>query len=275
MEERYTTYKGIRIDDTAAWHLAIYISQTGLSSYLKNIENPLDPVLILSETEWKYDDTSLLSNIEGAIYDNPQLLDDFSTDIVVCSPHSLWIPSEFAGDKDSVCELYSRVYRAEVEDLFLDRVGDMVNVSTLAPGLPAFLRRTLSGSRVYTQQGILASVFSERGVEMPRLYIDLYSDKADTLLFDGKRLICGATHSWREISDIVYHALNILDVYNINKKECQISISGLRDVKTELMKDLRKYVECVMLTMVPTSISKINMPLSAAFAISRLKSMKR
>ena len=35
MEDNLTTYKGWRIDDTAEWRLAVYITETGMSAYLK------------------------------------------------------------------------------------------------------------------------------------------------------------------------------------------------------------------------------------------------
>lgn len=276
MEEKYSTYRGLRIDDTAEWHLVIYISESGISAYLKQIENPLEPIVTMFSKEWKCDDGSLLSNIENAVYDNPQLLDDFSTDVVICSPRSIWVPASVSDDRDSCAVLYNRVYAGnEAEDLFIDDLGEMKNIAYLCSGLAPFLRRTLSGSRIRTQQGILASRLSERGADMPRLYVDLYGDKADMLLFDGRKLLLGATHSWREQNDIVYHVLNIIDVYGLDREKVQVSISGGKGIKTELMKDLRKFMPYVMLTMLPTAVSKTEMPLSAAFAITRISSSNK
>ena len=51
MEDNLTTYKGVRIDDTAEWRLAVYITETGMSAYLKNTENPLEPVATLFEEQ--------------------------------------------------------------------------------------------------------------------------------------------------------------------------------------------------------------------------------
>ena len=64
MEDNLTTYKGVRIDDTAEWRLAVYITETGMSAYLKNTENPLEPVATLFEEQWQQDETALLRNIE-------------------------------------------------------------------------------------------------------------------------------------------------------------------------------------------------------------------
>lgn len=269
-EENITTYRGFRVDDTAEWHLTVYMSEKGMSAYLKNVENPLEQVVTLFSENWKSDDRNLLDNIENAVYDHPQLLDDFSTDVVVAAPRCLWIPAEVADGREELAAEYRKIYPSSEDDIFFDAVGDMRCVYTLAPGLPSFMRRTLSGARIRSLQGLLVSRFMENVADMPRLYVNIRDDEADMLLFDGKKLLLASTHPWREQTDLLYNVLNIMEVYKLDSGNTKVSLSGLKEVKTDFMKELRKYVTYVMLTTLPSGFSKSDIPLGAALVMSRL-----
>lgn len=269
MDENITTYRGVRIDDTAEWRLVIYISEVGMSAYLKNIENPLEPVAILFEEQWQRDETSLLHNIETAVYDHPQLLDDFSTEIVICSPRAMWVPEERAVDYEEQADLYNKVYKAEEVDIFCDTFSGMSCLYTLTPGLAAFMRRTLSGARVSCHLSVLARRFISRGSEMPRIYADIREGEVDFVVLDDRRMLLSSTQRWHDKMDIAYHIFNIMDVYGLDPKNTQVSLSGERDVKQSLVKTLREQISYVMLTMMPSAVSKTEMPITAAIALSR------
>ncbi len=267
MEDRLTTYRGVRIDDTTEWKLVVYISDKGMSAYLKNIENPLEPVVTLFEDKWVREESGLLHRIETAIYDHPQLLDDFSTQIAMCSPRTQLIPEKVAQDSEDISRLYNMIYKADEDDIFVDQFDGIVCAYTLSPGLQSFLRRTLSGARVVSHMGVEIRRFMQRGADMPRLYVDVRENEADFILIDDRKLLLGATHEWHVKEDLVYHVLNIIDVYGLDAANTQVSISGLREIKTELMKMLRERVGYAMLTMMPSAVSKLDMPLGAALAM--------
>lgn len=269
MTEDITTYKGVRIDDTAEWRLVIYISETGMSAYLKNIENPLEPVAVLFEEQWSRDESALLRHIESAVYDHPQLLDEFSTEIVVCSPRAMWVPEEYAGDYCDTADIYNKVYKAEEADIMSDTLNGMCCLYTLVPGLPAFLRRTLSGARVSCHLTVLARRFMSRGGEMPRIYVDIREGEADFVALDDRSMLLSSTHEWHDKMDIAYHILNLMDVYGLDRNNTQVSLSGVRDVKQELVKTLREHISYVMMTMMPSAVSKTEMPITAAIALAR------
>lgn len=269
MEDSLKSYKGYRIDDTAEWRMVIYVSARGMSAYLKNIENPLEPVVTLFEEKWQEDDHSLLRHIETAVYDHPQLLDDFSTEIIICSPRSLWIPDEYAGDYEEQARLYNIVYKADEEDIFSDSFNGMSCLFTLAPGLPSFLRRTLSGAKISSHLGVLVRRFITRGGEMPRIYVDIREGAVDFVVLDDRKLLLASSHEWRDPNDIAYHVFNIMDVYGLNPQNTQVSLSGLRDVKQQLVKTLREQISYVMLTMMPSAVQKSDMPITAAIALAK------
>lgn len=269
MSEKLTTYQGIRIDDTAEWRLVVYISETGMSAYLKNTENPLEPLVTLFDDTWQRNDSLLLQHIETTVYDHPQLLDDFSTDIVICAPKAIWIPENVAENCDDISSLYNKVYKADESDIMSDTVQDMVCLYSLAPGLPAFLRRTLSGARVNCHLPVLVRRFMSRGAEMPRIYADIRAGEADFVTLDDRKMLQSSTQQWHDPMDIAYHIFNLMDVYGLDPQNTQVSLSGLRDTKQSLVKTLREHISYVMLTMMPSAVSKAEMPLPAAIAIAR------
>ncbi len=273
-EDKFSTYKGVRIDDTTDWHLTIYISDSGMSAYLKNLENPLEPFTLLFNEEWKVSEHDLLSNIENAVYEHPQLFEDFSTDVVLSASKCLWIPKEVEENSEGLADMYRQIYSANPEDLFYDSVGNMTCVYSFAPGLPSFMRRTLSGARIRSQQGVLVKRFSESVADMPRMYVNIREREADIVLFDGKKLLLSVTYGWQEYMDLSYHVLNVADVYGMDRKNLQVSISGMRDVKTELMRELRRHITYVMLTMLPSGFSKLDVPLGVALVMSRVSRTK-
>lgn len=269
MEERLTTYRGVRIDDTAEWRLVIYISEGGMSAYLKNIEDALEPIVTLFEDQWGKGEDNLLQKIEGAVYDHPQLMDDFSTDIVICTPRALWVPEKVAADSEDVATIYNKVYTGEEDDIMVDTLDGMACLYMLAPGLTGFLRRTLSGARVMCHQTVELRRFMSRGADQPRIYVDIREGEADYLVIDDKKLLLAATHEWHDVNDIAYMVFNIVDVEGLNAAETQVSLSGEKEVRTGLLKMLRERVGYAMLTMMPSAVSKMEMPLAAALCLSK------
>ncbi|MDE6297995.1 MAG: DUF3822 family protein [Muribaculaceae bacterium] len=275
MEEK-STYRAVRIDDTADWRLVIYISKTRMSAYLKNEEDPMEPLVTLFHEHWNRDDENLLKRIETAVYDHPQLFDDFSTEIIINTERALWIPravvEDQTGDSDLMrdeYELYNVVYKSEEEDIFRDELNDKLCLYTLVPGLNSFIRRTLPGARTWCQQTLAVRRFADQISDMPRLYVDIRDGEADYYAFDGRKMLMAATHEWKDIMDITYQVFNLIDIYHLDKANTQVLLSGRREIKGELMALLREHLQYVMLTMLPSSVSKSELPLAIGLAITR------
>ena len=269
MEEKLAQYTSFRIDDTVEWKLVIFISDTGMCAYLKNIENPLEGVLELFVEKWDRDDSQLLSRIENGIYNHPQVLDDFATDILICTDKLLWMPKKVAEDESEMVRQYNMVF-AEEEDNILSEANESVCcVYSSAAGLPGFLRRTLPGARVQSHLMVLYNKFRKTINDEPTLYVDISEDEADYLLIESGKLLMGSTHSWHNPMDIGYMVMNVFKVYGVNPKSATVSISGNFTDKQELVKIMREQIAYVMFTKIPTVVSKISMPLSAALSLMR------
>ena len=182
--------------------------------------------MTLFDERWDRDPSNLLQRIESAVYDHPQVLDDFSADIAVVAPRSIWVPAEYADDDEACAELYNEVYGAEPADLMGESAADAHCLYCLAPGLLPFLQRTFPGARLHCHLAVMARRFRERGSDIPSVFIDIRNGEADIVLFDNRRLLLAATHMWNTPEDLEYHLFNILNVYGLDPAETQVSLSG-------------------------------------------------
>ena len=267
MNETGSTYTAVRIGDVSDWRLIAVISETGMTAYLKNIENPADEIVTLFEESWERDSSNLLERVENAVYDHPQVLDDFSADIALVAPAAVWVPAEYGDDEEKCCDIYSAIYSAEAQDVMFEESAGALCLYSLAPGVLPFLQRTFPGARCHSHLGVMAKRFSERGGDVPCLYVDIRDEEADFVLLDNRRLLLAATHTWKHPSDIEYKLYNILNVYGLDPREMQVSLSGLKEVRSELLTSLRRNIACVMLTMLPGIGVKSGMPLAGRLLV--------
>ena len=259
------TYQAVRIGDPSDWRLVCVISERGMEAYLRNMEDPTAEVACLVKEEWNPGDGDLLQKIESTVYDHPQLLDDFTADIALTAPRSLWVPRRILEEWDDLGDsYYTRIYESDPEDIMRDWDEDKVCLYTLTRGLPAFLQRTFPGAKIRNHQSVLVERFGSRVSDLPRVFIDLREGEADFVLLDGKQLLQAVSHEWGTLEDAEYHFYNLLDVYGFDPKKLEVSLSGLRDEKRELMQRLRERVAYVMMTMVPAVASKAGMSLTAS-----------
>lgn len=265
MEGTDNKYQAVRIGDPSDWRLVGVISEHGMEAYLRNVEDPMAEVAVLFRESWESKGQELLDKVESAVYDHPQLLDDFSADIAVVTPRAIWVPESVAeGEDDPGERLYNRIFTAEEEDIMRDYVGDKVCLYSLTRGLQAFLQRTMPGARVRCHQSVLVERFTARGGDVPQVYIDIRPGEADFVAVRDKGLLLSVTHEWATSEDIRYHLFNILDVYGLDPKEVHVSVSGSRDDREALTTALRGDVAFVMRTMVPGIAAKAGMSLPAA-----------
>lgn len=270
----------VRIGDIADWRLLAYISSYGIGAWLKHTD-PVQPLVPVFHSNWiGGKEESLLESVENAVFDHPQVLDDFSADMVIAAPRTAIVPTELVADDDEeALRLYNRVYSAESADLMADSAGVATMLFSLVPGLHGFLQRTFPGARLHSHLAVLASRLCERSSDMPRLYIDIRpagggdSDinkgEVDFVAFDCRKLLVGVTHSWYHLDDISYHLFNIMQVFGLDPGKTQVSLSGPSVLKTALVQQLRRDIAYVVMTMVPNIGAKAVLPLPVSLLLRK------
>lgn len=272
-------YRAVRIGDVADWRLLAYVSSHGIGAWLRN-SDPVHPLVPMLERKWSAKEENLLSNIENAVYDHPQVLDDFSSDIVVSSPRTIIVPTKLvADDDDEALRLYNQIYSAEESDLMTDTAGEATMLFSLTPGLHGFLQRTFPGARIHSHLALLADRLRDRSSDMPRLYVDIRcphdgeeqadAGEVDFVAFDRQNLLMAVTHRWNHPNDIRYHIFNIMQVFGLDTSITQVSVSGPARIKTPLVQELRRDVAYVVMTAVPNTGANIDVPLPVALLLRR------
>lgn len=268
------TYPAVRIGDVADWRLLSVISGRGMGAWLRHCDSSR-PVATIFNRRWNADDESLRVRVESAVYDHPQVLDDFTADIVLQTPRCIWVPTELVtDDEEEAARIYGQVYDGEADDIFAETVGEATCLYHLAPGLRSFLQRTFPGSRVHSHLGVMKRAFETRSIDMPRVYIDIRSfgadgGEADYMAFDRSEFVMGVTHRWRHPDDLRYHLFNIMSVFGFNPSATQVSVSGQTELRSDLVRELRAHVGYAVMTMLPQRSSNIELPLAAALLMGR------
>lgn len=255
--------------DIGVWRLFIYISEQGMSAYIKNIQQPSLPPQLLFETEWKPAEESLLRKIESTVYDNPRLLDDYATEVIIQSGKCLQIPADLiAENQEAEEDFFCTVFKVEPDDIFFDDNGTEFCLYTLTPGLPAFIRRTLPGAKVRSHLSNLICHLRNRTSDMSRIYCDIRNGQMDIVAFSGKELLSASTQYWETPEDISYRILLLMQTYELTRDKVEIKLSGLKAVKTEVSSELRKFVNFVSFFPSSTS-SEVKLPLGGLLEIYR------
>lgn len=213
--------------DTGQWKLILKIGCRSLEAFLENTIHPeIEPQLIC-KASWPQNKDLLKKNIEEAVYSNPRLLDDFATNIILYDPRTLFIPTLIAEEKAGAEEeIYQKVFTAETADIMTDFDKDITAAWSLAPGVKSFLMRTFPGARITCN--LMHKVRTLRkNNEGLSLRAFAKPDEVDIILLDGKNLISASTHEWSHPDDVAFLTLNLLDVYGLKIKNCNIEVSGL------------------------------------------------
>ena len=212
--------------DTGQWRLLLKIGVTGLEALLENTLHPEIEPQPLCMAKWDLNKDMLRKNIEEAVYNNPRLLDDFATKIILFDPRTLFIPTEIAEESaGNEEELYKKVYTAEEADIMIDFDKDITAAWSLAPGIKSFLMRTFPGARITCNLMELVRNLRKNNQGLT-LYAFSRTGETDIILLDDDNLISASTHEWHHVDDIAYLAINLLDVYGYNISEVCIKLEG-------------------------------------------------
>ncbi|MDE6294583.1 MAG: DUF3822 family protein [Muribaculaceae bacterium] len=261
----YTPARSVDFTDTGLWRLVIYISRKGMTSLLRHIEDASQPLVRLFSVSWDVDDARLLSKIESTIYDNPRVLEDYATDIIVESRYVTWVPSRLVQEEEIEEEVFTSVFPTLSDTPMTDTAGDLTALFSLTAGLSAFIGRTIPGARVRSHLTVLADYLRNITGDSPAVYADIRENEVDILLFHNRKMLAAVTHDFSAVSDIGYRIFQLLDTYNVNPAEATVSLSGKEENVSELSAILSPYCREVGMTPLPVD-SADNIPAAAAIA---------
>lgn len=266
----------VALADTGQWRMIVTVSFSGISAILRNVMYPgVNPVPLFRK-DWVADESNILDFVEAAVYDNPRLLDDFSTQILIYTAKSLWIPAELTEDEEYDEKFFTSVYPSRPEDIFADFGDKEVCLYTLAPGLNSFFQRTLPGCKIASHISILKREFQKSElsfshdfsnvVPFETIYINCRREDADFFAFQNGNFLSGVTHRWKSFSDLVYWALLLCKVYDLDPEEMRIVLLGDSSITAGIGTAFSSFFLNVQEIRLPLISENYNLPLAAAIA---------
>ncbi len=251
--------------DTGQWRLIVYISRLGMRAFLKHISDKSRPMAEMLAVNWQNDDpSSLLSQIENAVYDHPGLLDDYATEIILESQKVCFAPNEILdngsldSEEDAENNIFTTVFPGDDQEVLTDRLPDCTALFTLARGLDGFFSRTIPGARIRSHLAVIAERFRRRKAEGTRIYVDIREKNLDLLAFNNERMLSASVQQWRTKEDILYRIFNMMNAYGLTPDNVHVYLSGSHRIKPEMLDLLRKYCHDVELTSLPAEVNAEN-----------------
>ena len=254
--------------DTGQWHLAVDISKFGFGAWLlPDASLGRDPRVIIRQ-QWQPSEEGLLSRIEDAVYDNPTVLDDYSADIVVESDRQLWLPASLYPSDEDCADAYISIYGGDMLDVMVNDLGKEKCAFMLTPGLKAFMQRSFSGARIWSQQALLKDTSSQPHEDF-KCMVDIREAAVDIVLLLRGELLCASTHLWKSEAEIAYVLLNILQTFDAPASDAEVILSGRREARQHLGKVLSPYFKS--LSQKNHDIDGKEIPTAVYLAINRKK----
>lgn len=262
--------------DTGLWKLVVSVRDNGISAFAVNTLDPEVKPFFLFDKDWQEDEGALLENIETAIYENPRILDDFATHIVVETSRVLWIPAALTDDEEFNASYYTDVFPCREEDIRADFGGEEVAVYSLAAGLNGFLQRTLPGCRVSCSASILKNHFQSglRDTDSPAVSVYMPGGsrmlnrrfhRADLFAFGPRgQFLSGSAQPWREIPDLAYRILLLCQSYGLDREDTAVNIYADPSTGNKLRELLISNFNTVNLMPLPALSSSTGLPMAAA-----------
>ncbi|MDE6811930.1 MAG: DUF3822 family protein [Muribaculaceae bacterium] len=242
--------------DTGQWRLIIYISHSGMRAFLIHISDKSHPIVRLLATNWPADDpASLLNNIESAIYDNPRLLDDYATDVIIETSQVCFVPNNFIlSVEDAESIVFSSLFPGEAKEILSDTTDDVTALFSMTRGLDGFIARTMPGARLRSHLAVLIENFRKiTTADSPAVYADIRDSELDLILFKGKDLISASVQKWHSPEDIAYRIFNMLNAYSINPVLTKVFLSGLQKPVDALRETVSGYFSDLQPTPLPAN----------------------
>jgi len=278
-ESNNTTSKpripAIELADTGEWHLIVYITRRSLQAWLRPRGQANATGVELFTAEWEESKDSTLREIENAVYDHPRILEDYSTDIIIETPKTLWVPREVSANPSYAETVFSKIWPDAIDEMSIDDTRDASCLYYLTDGLRSFLQRTFPGTRISCHQSWLVRRHSYTQSDDPTVFIDIRDNEFDLTTFANGRLITCVTHEWKEPTDMTWHLFNTLDLNTFDPKATHITLNGPHAIREALASEIRPHVGMVVAAEPIEATKGLNMPVAAKYCYSRQKDNRK
>ena len=243
------------IDDIKIWHLYILLGKKRLIALFHNKRT--NDIFSYNDYQWSNTDNLSLEQIQNTIYENPLILNGYTTTILIESNYFTIVPSKFIENDEDAYDLMDCIYSTDNADLWVDNIGDETILFNTLSGLQSFLYRTFPESSVHFQLTPTINFFkANQSIEKNgNIVVNITEEKVEIIAIKNKKLQYSNIFDYKESSDIVYFILNAWNMLGFDQQTDELKVSGVKDIRTQVMPTLRKYINYVMLTTLPQTIN--------------------
>lgn len=242
------------IQDASLYVMLLRLSRTAVDVV---IYSPLvDNSLIYRSFPTSGSDSEVRA-LENVVYDNPLMLADFRSRIILTdSPRWSLCPSECLDDDSRCADAMMRLQWPDMD-------GESHSASTSFHGveivysvdsrLAGFVKRTFPGTIIEPHILPLLRYCSSRmgRANSKRMLVNLRPTEADILVADGSSLRQGVTVNFNTTSDLLYHILTSAQAAGLDQRADELLLCGSRQLREELTPMLRTYHARVMPVIFP------------------------
>ena len=247
--------KHIHIEHPEAWELLVSIDdrQVDYILYTPSVTGSLAIGQVAPA-----DDS--LQSLEDAIYDTPELLDEYKrVRVVVHSPHFVMVPMATSDDD---CRLMALTAFPEDDgDVSICELPlNDVKIAFLMPrGMQAFLGRTFDNPDVCLHLKPLCEYFAElnRGNDSSRMFLHLTDMRMDMAIYQEGALVCSNSYPFDEASDATYFVLNAWRAHGMDQLIDELHLIGDSEMRAVMTPLLREYVKQVMPAVYPAAALRL------------------
>ena len=198
----------------------------------------------------------LLPALENAVYDHPEMLEDFgSVRVVVEAQHFVVVPLAVSENDTLIHQTFYTMFPdddCEVSCCTMPQSGVAV-VYGMPRGLRAFLQRTFNNPPIMHHLYPLCEHFQtlNNGSTGARLFINLHEHSMDLALFRKGQLVLANTLPWRNAEDAAYLVLHTWKTMNLDALTDEVQLTGDKQRRDALAPLLRRFVKYVMPAIFP------------------------
>lgn len=258
------------IDDVSLWKLYILLSRKGITAVFRN-EQTKETITMLHEMLSDVDEESL-GRIQDIIYENPVLLNDYQTTIILDSNHFIIAPSNQIQNDEDALDVMETVYPNDNADLWADRIGEETIIFLTPEGLQSFINRTFPTAEVKFRLSPTITHFRHsKSMESGKtMQVNILDGEIEIVAFKNSRLLLANIFACKEPADAIYYILNAWAILDFDSQNDELRLTGDKTIREQIMPTLRKYVNYVMLGILPQEIkTSTDIPLAISLCYQK------
>ena len=243
------------IDDIKIWQLYILWKQKRITVVFFNCQTKETFTYLNYQSE--YQETITLNKVQNLIYENPLILNDYKTTILIESNQFTLVPSEFVRNEESAYDMMECIYRMENSDVWVNSIDNETILFNTSEGIQSFIYRTFPTAKILFQSTPLISYFkeSESNDKRNSMIVNIDETRMEIIAISNNNTIFTNIFSFKETSDIIYFILNVWNMLGFDQENDELKIYGSKEIRNQVMPSLRKFINYVMLPILPHSIN--------------------